>query len=93
MKKVFGQIVDQVDSKASFLQFMDALRRDWHEKHELTRRPNGADTIIKADPWENCYLPDFLEAMQAWIDDSERLPQEFPYKALAEILTASTMYE
>jgi hypothetical protein len=89
----FWELVDQVDSKESFLRFMEVLRADWHGKHELVRRSDGADTKIRSGPWENCYLPDFLEAMQAWVEDTSRLPADFPFNALADILTASTMYE
>jgi hypothetical protein len=89
----FWEIVDKVDSKESFLQFIEALRTDWHRKHNLVRRKDGADTEIVGEPWENCYLPDFLEAMQAYVEDSSRLPADFPFNTLASILMASTMYE
>ena len=90
----FWEIQDKIDSKESFIQFMEALRVDWNKRHDLIRRKDGADTIIKSTtPLENCYLPDFLEALQAWITDSSRLASNFPYKDLANILAAATMYE
>jgi hypothetical protein len=92
-KMEYWEMTDTIDSKESFIKFIVALRSDWELKHELVRRENGADTKIKSTPWENCYLPDFLEAMGAWIEDTSNLSSKFSYKDLANILTAATMYE
>jgi hypothetical protein len=82
-----------VNSKETFIRFMDALQQDWKRNHKLIRREYGADTRITGTPWRNCYLLDFLEGMEAWIAESKELPSDFPYKALARILAATTMYQ
>lgn len=83
----------QVENKETFHEFLSLLRDHWNEHHELVRRVDGADTKRRKEGWENSYLPDFLEAMQAWIDDTSSLPPDFPYNHLASILSASVVYE
>lgn len=80
-----------VDSKETFIRFMDAMRQDWEKNHELIRREYGADTRITGTPWKNYCLLDFLDAMQTWIAESEQLPSDASYGELARILTASAM--
>lgn len=54
-----------------------------------------------ADAWENTTLPDFLEAMSAWIDDmdgwyanrGEAMPDQPSWATFAQILGAATVYE
>jgi hypothetical protein len=82
-----------VDSKETFIRFMDALRLNWDKNHELIRRECRAETKTTGSSWKNCCLPDFLEAMQTWIADSKQLPSDFPYKDLASILSAATRYQ
>ena len=55
----------------------------------------------KQEEWENAALPDYLEAMAAWIEDSEGyyvnagkpVPQQPSWQNLAEILIAAKHYE
>ena len=89
----YWEFQDQVESKSDFDKFMTLLRKDWDDKHDLIRRSDGADTVLKGTTWENSYLPDFLEALQAWVDDTPTLPEDFPYKKLAEVLSAAVVYE
>ena len=89
----YWEYTDQIRTKDDFDQFMTLLRQDWDEKHTLSRRPDGADTQIKAPGWENAYLPDFLEALQAWVNDSRTLPDDFPFKELAKIMSGAVVYE
>ncbi len=83
----------RVDSKETFIRFMDALREDWEKNHQLIRRQYGADIRITGTPWKNCYLSDFLESMQTLFADSKQLPSDFPYREFARILAAARMYQ
>ena len=75
-------MVEQVDSRESFLEFMTALRAD------LTARANSSDT------WENPDLERFLEAMQRWTDDmGDQLPAKPDWRAFADMLYAARIYE
>ncbi len=89
----YWEMTDQVRTKADFDRFMTLLRQDWDEKHSLVRRSDGADTQIKVSGWENSCLPDFLEALQAWVNDSRTLPDDFPFKELAKIMSGAVVYE
>jgi len=92
-KMKYFEFQDQVHTKTDFDRFMHLLRQDWNAKHILSRRVDGADTTIKESGWENPYLPDFLDALQAWVNDSRTLPKDFPYHQLAKILSAAVSYE
>lgn len=56
---------------------------------------------LKTHEWENKTLPDFLEAMAAWVGDMEGyywvkkqpMPEDINWKCFADILMAATMYE
>lgn len=47
---------------------------------------NGAE-------WENDTLPRFLEAMQAWVSDNEKLEDEPRWRMMAKALHAASIYE
>ena len=78
--------VAAVASKQDLSDFVGALRKDLESQ--------GGD-------WENPTLERFLEAMQAWIEDSDGyylnagqfVPVEPTWRTFAEILIASKIYE
>jgi hypothetical protein len=77
--------VAAITSKEDLADFVGALRKDL-EAH--------------GDKWENATLECFLEAMQAWIEDSDgyylNMGQPVPqpkWRTFAEILIASKVYE
>ncbi|MFC3831715.1 MULTISPECIES: hypothetical protein [Deinococcus] len=59
------------------------------------------DYQADAGTWENITLPDFLQAMSAWIDDiggwyanrGEAIPDHPSWATFAQILGAATVYE
>jgi len=74
-------MIERIDSKESFLEFVAALRADW---------------VSRADQpeWENPDLGRFLESMQAWSDDmGERVPAAATWRTFAEMLYAGKIYE
>ena len=85
----FWEQAQNVHSKQTFVQFMDALLMDWRQRHELIQRKDGADIRFKDTPWKNCHCPDFLEEMRTRIADSTQLPADYPYRELAEVMAAS----
>lgn len=66
-----------LSSKEELVQFIAQLRADLSQ--------NGKR-------WENTSLEDFLEAMQAWLADSD-LAEEPRWRTLAKALHAASMYE
>jgi hypothetical protein len=73
-----------VTSREEFVSFVKLMRND-----------------LAADPddWENITLDDFLEALSAWVNDSERYfssetPQpHLSWRNVAQILLAASAYE
>ena len=78
--------VDNVKSREDLIRFIFHLRMDLKNNKEK---------------WENITLEDYLEAMEAWINDmdgyylntNQPLPKEPSWKTIADILIASSMYE
>jgi hypothetical protein len=78
--------VKNVKSREDLIQFINHLRMDLQ---------------TNKDEWENITLEDFLEAMEAWVNDMEGyylnsnqpVPKQPSWKTFADILYASSMYE
>ena len=74
-------IVDRVNSKEWFAEFLAALQADWEA---------GGREL----EWENSNLGRFLEAMHAWIQDmDQRIPEQPSWRTFADILYAAKIYE
>lgn len=73
------KLVEQVDSKETFLTFVVALHADW----EAGQRD-----------WENPDLGRFFEAMVAWIEDmGTRIPEVASWRTFADMLYAAKIFE
>jgi len=78
--------IDGIKSKAEFLEFLEELQHDLQYN-----RPD----------WENPTLEGFLEAMAAWIEDSDNYhritgrgkPMDGDWQFLANVLAAARIYE
>lgn len=75
-----------IKSRNDFIVFIQYLIDDFRENPEN---------------WENKTIPDYLEAMQSWIEDMDNyyinmkrpIPHDVDWKTFADILMASKMYE
>jgi len=72
------EMVEQVNSKEDFITFLSGLLKDLKENR---------------NEWENPTLEMFLEAMGAWISDSNKVPDQPTWMTFADILYASKIYE
>jgi len=78
--------VEDVNSREDLIKFINQLRMDLQ---------------INKGKWENVTLEDYLEAMEAWVNDmdgyylniNQPLPTQPSWKTIADILYASSMYE
>ncbi|MFL6229105.1 MAG: hypothetical protein ACJ741_10030 [Pyrinomonadaceae bacterium] len=86
-------LIDRVNSKESFLEFLEALEKDWDKDQELSKGAPDAPFAVSPLGWENGTVGAFLEAMRAWAIDTNTLGEEPSWKAFAEILRAGKMYE
>lgn len=72
-------------------------------RHDLAKFANllKLDLIKNPEQWENVTLPDFLDAISAWVDDmdgyyinkNQPVPKSPSWKNIAEILLAAKHYE
>ncbi|WP_316569322.1 hypothetical protein [Neobacillus sp. YIM B06451] len=78
--------IEKVNSREDLVKFINLLRKDLQ---------------MNKDEWENANLADFLEAMEAWVNDMEgfypnanqAVSEKQSWKMIANILYASKMYE
>lgn len=74
-----------------------------HSREDLAALIRGLadDFRRKPEEWENGNLTSYLEAMAAWVDDSdgyyrnrsEAVPDQATWKTLGQILLAAKVYE
>jgi hypothetical protein len=64
------------DSKESFIRFLNALAADFEADH---------------DAWQNRTVPDYLNAVTAWLNDSET--PDTDWKFAAKMLYCGKIYE
>ena len=88
------EMIKRVDSKESFLEFVEALRADWAASRVEEQASPSSPYSPDARGWENPDLGRFLEAMQAWTEDmGERVPAAASWRTFAEMLCAAKIYE
>ena len=75
-----GMEHDQVHDPASFADYVRHLRAQ-------------LDDPQRAAQWAHTTLPDFLEAMEAWVRDWDRPAQANPWRHAADVLMAASIYE
>jgi len=81
-----AEAVRNVQTRDDFVRFLTKLQADLRDNR---------------DQWANADLASFLEAMAAWVQDSEGFYQNTgqraadlpPWRLFADILMASRMYE
>lgn len=88
------RLVERVDSKATFLEFVAALRTDWEASRVEEQAHPSSPYSPAARGWENTDLGHFLEAMHAWTKDmDDRVPTSANWRSFAEMLYAGKIYE
>lgn len=89
-----NQLIEKVNSKETFLEFVRALAADWEEERRLEKEIPPKPYSAGANGWENGSIGAFLDAMQAWASDSgERVSSQPDWKTFARILYAGKFYE
>ena len=87
------EIVTNVNSKESFLAFVEALAQDRIDEIEKEKikpsNPSGAGT----NGWQNTTIENFLESVHSFGQDSSEIKEEPTWKTFALLLLAGKMYE
>ncbi|MGF1514926.1 MAG: hypothetical protein ACFB5Z_14695 [Elainellaceae cyanobacterium] len=79
-------LIENIDSPESFLQFVKSLEKDARMDKAKTY-PSGTHG------WENGTIVDFLEAIHAWGTDADALPQSPSWRDVARLLLAGKSYQ
>ena len=86
--------LQRVDSRASFLAFVDALRVELEESDRREASSPAPPYGPQSLGWENPTLSRFLEAMHRWgLDTIDREPDAPSWRAFAELLWVGKIYE
>jgi hypothetical protein len=95
----FCEMAEKVDSKESFLRFVQALAEDAEAADaESERTPDGKLNLSPRD-WENGSIAAFLSAMSAWaagtsgVTGKPMVSEQPSWRAFAEILHSGKFYE
>ncbi|MEC2560264.1 hypothetical protein P9W86_27195 [Bacillus cereus] len=80
------ELANGVDSKEKLVEFLFYFQKDFKENK---------------DEWENITLEDYLESMEAWLNDcdgafrnkGEEMPKNISWNFIATVLLAGSYYE
>lgn len=95
----FFEIVEKVDSKESFLRFVQALAEDAAAADAEPERTADGKLNLSPRGWENGSIGSFLGTMAAWaagnsgITGEPLVSEQASWRAFAEILHSGKFYE
>lgn len=95
----FYVMAEQVDSKESFLRFVQALAEDAAAADAEPERTADGKLNLSPHGWENGSIEAFLGAISAWasgnsgITGKPMVSEEASWRAFAEILHSGKFYE
>jgi hypothetical protein len=92
------QLLESVSDEKSFLTFVEALRKDREldAAAEINEPSNPYDSTSRG--WENTTIASFLEAAQAWAEDTDfgaslKPPPKNSWQRFALFLYCGKIYE
>jgi hypothetical protein len=89
-EELFDQ-VEKVNSRETFLAFLQSLERDFELSREQERKaPNLSEPAARG--WYSASISDFLGAMRAWAVDN-RIPDQATWRLSADMLHNGKLYE
>ena len=88
------ELIERVNSRDSFLEFVSALRADLLASHAQEAATPSSPYGPNALDWENPSLDRYLEALRAWTDDmGDRITEPPSWRTFADMLYAAKTYE
>ena len=87
------RLLDNVTDANSFLRFVEALVAD--REDELAKEKENPSNPFGpgANGWEHGTIESYLGAAVSWAEDSQGLPEEPSWRALAQFLYSGKSYE
>jgi hypothetical protein len=95
----FYDMAEKVDSKASFLRFVQALTEDAEAAKAEPKRTADGKLNLSPQGWENGSIEGFLGAMAAWasansgITGNPMVSEQASWRDFAQMLHAGKFYE
>ena len=95
----FYEMAEKVDSKESFLRFVQALAEDAAAADAEPEHTADGKLNLSPRGWENGSVEAFLGAMVAWaatdsgVTGKPMVPEQASWRAFAEILHSGKFYE
>jgi hypothetical protein len=86
-------LLEKVNSKQTFLNFVNALQNDWADEVEKEKIKKSSPFGPGANGWQNGTIEMFLDAMHAFGQDSPLISDKPDWKSFALILYAGKFYE
>ncbi len=86
-------LLEKVNSKETFFQFVKALKEDKLDEDKKEKEKPSNPYGPGWNGWENGDIPAFLEAIEAYGEDSHQITEEPSWKNFALLLYAGKMYE
>ncbi|MDW7691726.1 hypothetical protein R9C00_16725 [Flammeovirgaceae bacterium SG7u.111] len=87
------ELLEKVNSKDTFLQFVKALKDDKIDEDEKEKTNPSSPYSSGANGWENGTISSFLESIEAYGQDSEQIKEEPNWRNFALLLYAGKLYE
>jgi hypothetical protein len=87
------ELLEKVNSKGTFFQFVKALKEDKIEEDEKEKTSPSSPYGRGANGWENGTISTFLDAIEAYGEDSDLIKEEPNWKNFALLLYAGKFYE
>ena len=88
-----NNLLEKVNSKETFLQFVKALKEDKIDEGEKEKIKPSNPYGPGANGWENGTIDMFLDAIQEFGEDSHHITEEPSWKSFALLLFAGKFYE
>ncbi len=99
MKERYYELLEQVNSKETFLRFLNVLAADFQDSQEQEAQSPSSPYGPAANNWENPSLGSFLDAMHSWAMTRSAetgelsVPEEPSWNTFAQMLDAAKVYE
>jgi len=87
------ELLEKVNSKETFFQFVKALKEDKIEEDEKEKTSPSSPYGPGTNGWENGTISTFLDAVEAYGKDSDLIKEEPNWKSFALLLYAGKIYE
>jgi hypothetical protein len=87
------KLLETVNSKQSFLDFVGSLRQDRIDELEKEKIKKSSPYGPGANGWENGTIESFLDAIYSYGQDNDEIKEEPDWRMFALLLMAGKMYE